>query len=200
MNKKIIWGIVVVVLIAIGVVYYYKSTWISDPKIPTEENVLTSDRKTYVNDQVGISLKIPKTFLPSTQKTAPEYLIVFYDSQKDFPNPEVRNLMSIHKPISADGAASFPDYIEKYPLINANNNKPYQFISRTLGSNTFYFMQTERFEGTLSYAYFTFHNGMVYRFDSTSQGVAWSDQSLDVEADPVHLVLKESLSSLKFLY
>jgi hypothetical protein len=159
---------------------------------------LAPDWKTYTNSQYGFSINYPQKYVFAKPVTSPGDVVQWFDSSKVFTNPEAKNLINISI-LSANGEPSFTDYISKYPILNGNTDRPFQFTPRVIGSNKFYYTQTERFEGTLSYDYYLLRGNALYRFSSVSQGVAWTDPDLDTENDSTHATLKEMLATLKFI-
>lgn len=201
--------IAVVILIAGGIyLANNKGTDSNSGDTNTTTAVATNDWKTYINYENGaFSIDYPSTFVPddrTTQDTG--YLIGIYDKARDLKEkPDPLSNTGFHLSAvyittkSVGGISSFPEYVEKYPIVNGNNNRPFEFKTRVIGANTFYYTQTERFEGTLSFSYYIIHGGTLYRFDSVSNGVAWSDSDLDVEADSTHATLRKMLETFKFI-
>jgi hypothetical protein len=207
MNKKIIWGIILLVILVIGGYFIFNrdskytqelnasNTNTSTNTIPAENNANSS--KTYSNPQYGFSIDYPQNYEIDKTNTSGSFLVTLVDKSKVFPNPDVKNLILVDAR-SAKNEVSFDSYIKKYPILNSNVNKPYTFTSRVIGGKTFYYTLTERFEGTLSFEYCILNNNNVLCFHSISNGVAWSDENLNVEADSTHVALKKMLESLKF--
>ncbi len=183
--------LVIIALIVIGGgVYIYNKNSVETPD---------KSSKTYTNTQYKFSFNYPSVFTISNQNIGQEGLVLLRDSSKTFPNTDLHNQILVSA-FSAKGATSFADYLTKYPIVDANSNRPLNFVQRTLGSNIFYYAQTERFEGTLSYSYYLLKGDTIFDFTSISHGVAWTDPNLDVENDSTHSFLKGLLTSLRFTH
>lgn len=207
MNKKIIWGIILLAILVIGGYFVFNRDYKNSQElntsntntptntIPVENNVNSS--KTYSNSQYGFSIDYPQNYEIDKTNTSGSFLVTLVDKSKVFPNPDVKNLILVEAR-SAKNEVSFDSYIKKYPLLDSNSNRPYTFTSRVIGGKTFYYTLTERFEGALSFEYCIINNNNVLCFHSISNGVAWSDKNLDVEADSTHVALKKMLESLRF--
>ncbi len=159
--------------------------------------VSTFDWKTYKNDKFGFEFNYPQNYVTLNRDTSNGFIAMFRDQSKVFPNPDVANLIMIDVS-SARKEVLFENYIKKYPRVNSNTNRPYEFTPRTLGKNTFYYTLTERFEGTLSFMYCILNNDTVSCFHSESNGVDWTNQDLDVDSDSTHAALRSILATLKF--
>lgn len=207
MNKKVILGVILLVILVIGGYFVfnrdYKGTQESNTSntntttntIPVENNANSS--KTYSNSQYGFSIDYPQNYEIYNTNTSNGYTLTLVDKSKVFPNSDVKNLILVEAR-SAKNEVSFDSYIKKYPLLDSNTNKAYTFTPRIINGKTFYYTLTERFEGTLSFEYCIINNNNVLCFHSISNGVAWSDENLNVEADSTHVALKKMLESLKF--
>ncbi len=81
-----------------------------------------------------------------------------------------------------------------------------KFTARHLGTHDFYFIQTGRFEGVLSFNYYLSAAALakeglstgdkIHVFTLVSRGVDWTNPNFDPEQDPGHLKLKELLAKL----
>ncbi len=204
MNKKIIWGVVVLVMLTIAGYFilnrdskYIQGSNTPNANTPTKPVENTNSSKSYSNSEYGFSIDYPQNFEINKTNTSGGFLLALEDKSKVFPNPDVKNLILVEAR-SAKNEVSFESYIKKYPVLDSNTNKSYIFTPRVINGKTFYYTLTERFEGTLSFEYCIFNNNNVLCFHSISNGVAWSDENLDVEADSTHVALKKMLESLKF--
>ena len=156
-------------------------------------NEPSKDFETYTNNQYGLRLDYPSIF--AAVKNGTGFLLVLENKSKDFPNNSIYNKITVSV-MPAKGTKSVNEYLAQYPIINGNTNKPFSFTERKLGSNTFYYAQTERFEGTLSFRYLILKGDNIFDFSSISEGVAWTDPNLDVENDSTHSYLKGILTTL----
>lgn len=207
MNKKIIWGIILLAILVIGGYFVFNRDYKNSQElntsntntptntIPVENNANSS--KTYSNSQYGFSIDYPQNYEIYNTNTSNGYTLTLVDKSKVFLNSDVKNLILVEAR-SAKNEVSFDSYIKKYPLLDSNTNKAYTFTPRIINGKTFYYTLTERFEGTLSFEYCIINNNNVLCFHSISNGVAWSDENLNVEADSTHVALKKMLESLKF--
>ena len=155
-------------------------------------------QKTYQDTTNGLEFQYPPTFSPSQRGEANGFVVALYSGAKALSDPNTLNSITIFA-LSANGATSFADYQAKHPINNRDTGRPIAFNTRTIGSNTFYYARTERFEGILSFDYYILHSDIMYRFVSVSRNVAWSDPNLDEENDPTHVTLKQILATLKFI-
>ena len=146
----------------------------------------------------GFEFEYPKGFSPSGKGGVGNGFVISLYSDSTGPADGGKQSSINIFAVSAKDATSFSDYHFKYPITNADNGVPYKFTPRVLGSNTFYYTRTERFEGTLAFTYYIVHAGTLYSFKSVSEGVAWSDPKLDEENDPVNVALREMLATFKF--
>ena len=141
----------------------------------------------YTDTDFGFSFWYPTRF--SRAQGSGLALVKFSDSNND---------SIIISALPSYSAASFSDYLSKYPILDANSGRPVQFQARTLGSDTFYYRRSELFEGVLSVQYYLLKGGTLYKFDSTSQGVDWTNPNFKEENDPTHVALRQMLTSLTF--
>ena len=177
-------------------VNHSKTTESTPPKAPPSTPVPSSSL--YWDTTRGFEFGYPKGFSPSGKGGVGNGFVVSLYEDSGGPVDGGRQSAINIFAVSAKDATSFSDYHFKYPITNADNGVPYKFTPRILGSNTFYYTRTERFEGTLSFTYYIVHAGTLYRFVSSSEGVAWSDPKLDEENDPIHVALREMLATFKF--
>lgn len=193
--KKIIAWVLVLIVLAGGVYWINKLSYKATPLVQDSINS-TDSWKAYTNNKYGFSFRYPQNYILYGENSN-GYLAMFRDQSKVFPNPDVHNLIMVGA-FPANKEVSFDNYIKKYPKVNGNTNRPFVFTPRVLGKNTFYYTLTERFEGTLSFVYCILNNDAVLCFHSESNGVAWSDENLDVEVDSTHVALRNILSTIKF--
>lgn len=200
MNKKNI-SIVIILIILIGGYFVLntkiKNTIALDKYSNTVKTENNNSSNTYLNSQYGFSIDYPQNYEIDKTNTSGSFLVTLVDKSKVFPNPDVKNLITIDVQ-SAKNEITFDSYIKKYPLLDSNTNKAYTFTPRIINGKTFYYTLTERFEGTLSFRYCIINANNLICFNSISNGVAWSDKNLDVEADSTHVALKKMLESLRF--
>lgn len=186
MNKKYLAGILGLVSIALFVGYVSTR---KTPPVPLPDQSL----KTYTNTQFGFSVQYPYDFFV-TQGGPNSIVATFSQGNGAWASPQNVRI----EVVPASNSADVLQYLSKYPVLNPNSGQPFQFTKRSIAGRDFYFTQTERFEGVLSYAYYTLQNGKIFIFTSISRGVDWTNQNLDVENDPAHLVLKNMLETLEF--
>lgn len=198
MNQKAIL-IAAVVIALLGLGGYYVAVKNYNPGPSGDLNMLPQDEtanwKTYTNDKYGFEFQYPPSFSLSDRGVANGFVVSLHDGSIN--DIERRHSITIFA-VSADNAVTFQDYLVKHPVNDANSNRPIAFKTRALGSNTFYFARTERFEGVLAFDYYILHGNSVLRFKTVSRGVAWSDPNLDEENDVGHVFLRQILATLKF--
>ena len=73
-----------------------------------------------------------------------------------------------------------------------------EFMSVTEGTNTFYEIQTGRFEGQVQSLYYLYEPNSVLSFSIIEHGVEnWTDPNLSVNALPQHVALQQMLATLQ---
>lgn len=107
MNKKIIWGIIVVVIVAIvGVYLINKSSQVASPIVQdTTDTKEVSEWKTYKSNKYGFEFKYPKEFVVySDASTTSSYEIVFTNPkwpETEIPLPRVKVNINQKDPTSS---------------------------------------------------------------------------------------------------
>lgn len=189
-NKNlIIAGIALVALLVIGFGAYAGFKVLKKPVSSGEQ---MNGLKLYKNDEYGFEFQYPARYSFSAETNGA--LISLEDrTSKDLTYP---NLIRMNV-LDAKNAKTFLEFNSKYPITDPNSGQPYKMEARTLGTNTFYFARTERFEGVLSFSYYFLKNNKIFVFTSVSRGVDWTNPNLDEEKDSTHLSLKQMLSNFK---
>jgi hypothetical protein len=157
----------------------------------------TSNWKVYRDEALGLELRYPPNFFVGDKNEVNAIVVEFSEGPGSKADSSALNAINIYAP-SANGASSFTDYLSKYPIVDQNSGKPIEFKERTLGSNVFYYARMERFEGVLAFGYYIIHGDTIYQFASISKGVDWTNPNLDEHNDPVHVILRQMLSTIKF--
>lgn len=154
----------------------------------------TDSWKTYTNEYHGFEIKYPNI---CEEGTLADELANFMCSVGSKSLTDSIKISFFDKPIDKtvesviiantffDGSGLHPKSISDFTQVKINGD-------------IFYKIRTGRFEGTLSYVYYLIKNNTIFAFSFASQGVDWTNPTLDEEADGAHVILKQMLSTLEF--
>ena len=83
-------------------------------------------------------------------------------------------------------------------------HRSYNFLIRNFGNNSFYYINNHLFEGQYGVAYHIVDekNNRIVRFDLgslTRSGKNWTDVGYNVDDEPAHSILKQILSTFRFV-
>jgi len=152
-----------------------------------------SNLKTYRNEQYNFQFSYPVSFSESQAKLSDPDLVVINTSNRlgqfsagRLPIPEGQTYSQV---IMADTVLSpsgrHPDEFSSYKGV-------------TTGGRTYYYVQTELFEGILTGSYYLPRESDVLVFKFSSSGVDWTNPAFDPETDPVNQTLKQVLATVKY--
>lgn len=202
--------IVIVALAVIGLVGYSFTMdktgpiGVNDPNqnATTTGPVATSTAvQTYSNAQFNLTLKYPATYEQAEPVGTSTPLVLKTVEKYPFGQEHhaLRMIIVSSKAIAED-SAEFRNLLIQSTVFDGSGLNPQnfsEFTKRTLGSNTYYFIQIGRFEGQLQFAYYLWTPNGVLRFDSVSHGVDWTNPELDTEADVGHAAARSILSTVE---
>jgi hypothetical protein len=189
---------VVVILILSGIGWFLiKNNQITILPSPSAAGETTANWKTYRNEKYGFEFKYPNQYLI---KESPE-IITLDDGSND-------NTITAKKPITIEKleipqSETYKEFLIKNTILNASGKNPSSFDNfseQRIGQNTFYYIETGRFEGVLSSTYYLVKGTFIYKFGVVSYiGAKWQDPNFK-ETDDIHYQnLNQILSTFKFI-
>jgi hypothetical protein len=178
------------------------SSLVFSPAVASVPLVQTATAKTYSNPEYGFTLKYsPEFTIDQNFRTNVENVVGFssIEIEKYENRPRYFIGVSYAKSDLGDPAVVLPALVK-----NAQTGKqvPFsKFKEVKIGSNTFYYLVNELFEGDLSISYYLVQPTSVLGFHSvshgaSSNGVSWSTPGFEIDKEIGNVKLREMLATL----
>lgn len=208
--KKLIFGVVVIVLVGFGGFFYRNALESSRRPIACPVEFRTCPDGTKLAHE-GLACDFPACPPPNVSVAAlgiayalPAGLVETTPKEKgdiaaySLTTPtEERGTITVRRyPIVASTTAL--DIIKDTAVLASSGlpASPSAYTSLTLGNHTFTTVVVDRFEGVVTVSYYWSRATEVVRFDATDRGVDWTNPGLDLAAMPVQVAARSMLSTL----
>lgn len=163
------------------------------------QNTTSEQRTTYTNVEKGLTFTYPAWLYPSQKGEMYGFILSLSLQSPALNGPASVDSMKFFVNDAA-GARDFLEYQTKKPFVDGDSEQVIKFTPRNFNGITWYFARTERFEGVLIFDYYTVHDNKLYRAQSISRGLDFSNPNFTEENDVVHVMLKDLLSTFNFVY
>ncbi len=186
----------------------FPTTLPKDNSIPA---LSTAGWQTYRNEEFGFEFQFPDREW--------EILHVWPNGMVEFSLTKNSELKELDKMIvdilEIEKGRTVEDTLKKYTSIQETGlsieeleqespHRSYNFLIRNFGNNSFYYINNHLFEGQYGVAYHIVDekNNRIVRFDLgslTRSGKNWTDVGYNVDDEPAHSILKQILSTFRFV-